>query len=384
MKVLIDALSARQGGGQTYLLNLLNYLPTDIPLQIFLLASKRLALYRPDPRIRRLQIFWPTENPFLRVIWQRIALPQALRNLNVDVFFCPGGVISTKIPANCLTVTMFRNMLPFDQWQRVRYPFGYMRIRNWLLEISMLRSMTTADLVIFISNYARRVIESSAPGSIKQSVVIPHGVGGEFRRNGGPLSRPDWLSHNNYLLYVSTVDIYKAQLEVVRAYAMLRQLRPSTQEKLLLVGPVNNSAYAKHLQLEIERSGLTNWVLMCGSVPYRDLPALYQNALVNIFASESENCPNILLESLAAGRPVLCSSLPPMPEFGGDAPLYFNPRVPEELARKLVSVLDNPARLETLGKRAAYRALEYDWRESADRTWTAIYNLTRLEVQMVN
>ena len=48
------------------------------------------------------------------------------------------------------TVTMFRNMMPFDRQQRQKYPFGWMRMRNWILERTMLRSMLSADLVIFI------------------------------------------------------------------------------------------------------------------------------------------------------------------------------------------------------------------------------------------
>ena len=39
-----------------------------------------------------------------------------------------------------------------------------------------------------------------------------------------------------------------------------------------------------------------------GAIPHDTLPAVYHHALISIFASESENCPNILLESLAASR----------------------------------------------------------------------------------
>jgi glycosyltransferase involved in cell wall biosynthesis len=118
-------------------------------------------------------------------------------------------------------------------------------------------------------------------------------------------------------------------------------------------------------------------------VPYKELAALYQNARVIIFASESENCPNIPLAALAAWRPVLYSSIPPMPEFGGDALLYFDPSYPEALAQLLVSVLNDPARLEVLGERAAHRVFDYEWMESTTRTWNAIRNLAMPEAQTV-
>ena len=116
-------------------------------------------------------------------------------------------------------------------------------------------------------------------------------------------------------------------------------------------------------------------------VPYLELPAVYYHALINIFASESENCPNILLEALAAGRPIVCSDREPMPEFGGDAVLYFDPASPGELARQLMTVLDDAGLQSQLAAKALMRARLYDWRNTAQLTWAA---LAGLKSQRVN
>ena len=42
---------------------------------------------------------------------------------------------------------MFRNMIPFMPNVRQQYPMGLPRLRNWVLEKAMLRSMKQADLV---------------------------------------------------------------------------------------------------------------------------------------------------------------------------------------------------------------------------------------------
>ena len=44
----------------------------------------------------------------------------------------------------------------------------------------------------------------------------------------------------------------------------------------------------------------------------KSLPNLYKNAEINVFLSEIENCPNILLEALSSKKPVLCSNKQPM------------------------------------------------------------------------
>ena len=150
MTIVINAFSARRGGGQTYLLNLLQYLDDCTCMSIIVLAPDSLKLLD-HPAIKRVVVNWPTDNPLLRILWEKFMLPKILVKMNADVLFCPGGLINTRAPKGCKTVTMFRNMIPFDVAVRKKYPLGLMRVRNWLLERSMLSSMTKADLVIFIS-----------------------------------------------------------------------------------------------------------------------------------------------------------------------------------------------------------------------------------------
>jgi glycosyltransferase involved in cell wall biosynthesis len=110
------------------------------------------------------------------------------------------------------------------------------------------------------------------------------------------------------------------------------------------------------------------------------LPYLYQNARINIFASECENCPNILLEMMASGRPVVCSNYPPMPEFGGNAVAYFDPEKPESLANILDILLDSPEQQQTLADSAFEKAKNYRWDDAARQTWQVITALSGKQI----
>jgi len=374
--ILLNALSARQGGGQTYVINLLERLPSEFPVKIFVLAPASLPLPSGQENLKRIPVNWPVENPFARAIWERLFLPNLLKQVGADVLFCPGGIIGCRVPPGCKSVTMFRNMIPFSAVQQRRYRSGYMQMRNAILKRVLLRSMERADLIIFLSNYAKTVIEERVSGKLKQTVTIPHGVSQTFRNSTGstPPSAP-WTPCEGYLLYVSTLDYYKAQLEVVRAYAILKQKR-ATKEKLVLVGP-EYQEYGKKVRRHIKQLGLENDVLIPGAMPYSAMPAIYQNASVNIFASECENCPNILMEALAAGRPVFSSNYPPMPEFAGEAAVYFDPSLPDDLANKLATILDDRDRMRELGEKAVAQSRLYDWASTARTTWQAIGHLAK-------
>ena len=114
---------------------------------------------------------------------------------------------------------------------------------------------------------------------------------------------------------------------------------------------------------------------MPGNKRYGDLPAAHHRSLIGIFASEAENCPNALLEAMAAGKPILCSSRPPMPEFGGKAVWYFDPSSVEDLSGKLLRLLREPATRERLGAAAAEWSRRFDWDQTARATWSALRKL---------
>lgn len=371
MKIVINAYSARQGGGQTYLINLLSHLPEQNPPQIEIFAPRRLRLPE-HPNIRPVHAAWPTENPLLRALWERFWLPRYLKRTGADILFCPGGLVATGVPKGCRVVTMFRNMTPFDERALRRMPWGLQRIRNYMLRGLMLRSMREADLTIFISEYARGVIEALT--SIPRSVTIPHGIAEAFRSKGEALQRPAIVGPEPYLLYVSKIDSYKHHEEVVRGYA---QLSPELRAycRLVLAGETD-SEDAAHLRRTIADLGLGDRVLICGAVNYSELPALYQNAEANLFASSCENCPNILLEALAAGRPVLSSNVAPMPEFGGQEIGYFSPFEPASIAQAMRRVLDEPETAALWANAAREQSAKYNWGLTADETWNAIQRLS--------
>jgi len=313
-------------------------------------------------------------NPLLRTFWEKLVLPGILRDIGADVYFCPGGLMHTRVPKKCRTVTMFRNMIPFDMRVRKLYPPGAQRIRNWLLERAMLASMQRCNQVIFISKHAREIIERLLPDVASRAITIPHGIDDNFRIAGKQIApRPSWLPAGEYLLYVSLFEVYKHQLEVVRGYHLLKSRR-RTPEKLVLAGTLLEPA-ASRVRAEIDRLGLHDDIFLVGNIPYLELPAVYAGAKVNIFASTCENCPNILLEAMGSGRPMLVSDHPPMPEFAGDAAIYYNAESPEDFADKLTPILDDPVCLEHYACLTADRSALYNWRETAERTWNVIREL---------
>jgi glycosyltransferase involved in cell wall biosynthesis len=370
MKIIINAMSARLGGGQTYVRNLLSHLPAQTDLDILVFAPDTLKLPM-DSRIRLGSTNWPTKNPILRALWEYIELPRILATEKAHILFCPGGLITSPVPKGCQTVTTFQNMMPFDLDALARVPLGLQKIRNIIIKQLMLHSMKNASLTIFISNYASDIIKSLI--RVRKSVIIPHGISRAFRTRGENIQRPLWLPKSEYLLYVSRFEVYKHHFEVAAAFAEL-PINLLKRYKLLLVGEVDEVLAARIVDLA-QKKGLEESIKIVGPIAYSDLPAVYHHASVNLFASSCENCPNILLEALGAGRPVLSSNVMPMPEFGGDAVSYFSPTDPKSICDALILVLQDEARSNELATAAALRSADFDLVSSSLKTWHHITSL---------
>jgi glycosyltransferase involved in cell wall biosynthesis len=210
LKILVNGLAARRGGVQTYLINLLRFMPDDATAVVFVLAPDDLPLPVDRQNIKKVSVNWPVDNPFVRAVWERICLPKLVRQLQADLLFCPGGIIGASLPSECKTIAMSRNMLPFDRMQSRKYPLGYMRIRHWILQKVLMKDMLRAGLVIFISEFGRDTIQAYSEQHIENAVVIPHGIDQSFRvGTAEELPRLNWLPSGEYLLYASEVNFHK-------------------------------------------------------------------------------------------------------------------------------------------------------------------------------
>ena len=366
--IVINALSAKRGGGKTYIENFISNIDHQKNPKISLLICKDHGL-NIDPRLITVIYFKKIfRNPFLLYLWEILFLKKYLIQIGAEIYFVPGGLISNSLRnLDIKKVTMFRNMIPFDRKQRNKWPMGYMRLRNQLLNSALSRSMIIADLVIFISKFGQRIILEEEKLKIKRYTIINHGVSDKFRGKSGYFSKQfKELFKEEYIIYPSIIDVYKSQKELVYAYSLLKK-RGIELPNLFLVGQ-EYGKYAKEVRSLIINERLESKIFIIGEVNYQYIPYIYQNSKFIIYASKSENCPNILLESMAASKAIICSSNEPMPEFGKDSVLYFNPNDINDMAEKILLLLQDSNLIKKLETSAFNSSRFYDWKLTTQKT----------------
>jgi glycosyltransferase involved in cell wall biosynthesis len=120
------------------------------------------------------------------------------------------------------------------------------------------------------------------------------------------------------------------------------------------------------LRGRVQRSGaLRERVAFTGSVSEEEKAALLASADAFVQPSLYEGFGMTLLEAMAAGAPVACSSLPAHWEAAGTAALYFDPRDPADMAAVLVRIARNRQLRADLTAAATRQAARYTWKRSA-------------------
>jgi glycosyltransferase involved in cell wall biosynthesis len=184
-------------------------------------------------------------------------------------------------------------------------------------------------------------------------VVIRNGV--DLERFDRP-ARPEWVRHELGLpagapvvAVVSRLIRMKGLEQFLEAAAVVRMRFPST--RFLIVGDTNKDGrdYWSVLTGIVDRLGLNSHLVFAGL--RTDVPALLSGVTVSVMPSLNEALSNVLLESLAAGVPVVATRVGGTPEAVEDGVngLLVPPGDAVALADAICEALANPELAARLG-----------------------------------
>lgn len=164
-------------------------------------------------------------------------------------------------------------------------------------------------------------------------------------------------------------DYFKAAVEVSRRHPSARFLMVG--EKLTAKGP--DMEYKAELQRLSSSLGLDGKLIFTGH--RSDVPQLLAETDVSVLPSHSEGISNSLLESMAAGVPVVATRVGGIPELVDDGVtgLLVPPRDPQQLAGAICRILDDRELHASFSRAARRRVRERFSLERMVRDTEALY-----------
>lgn len=217
---------------------------------------------------------------------------------------------------------------------------------------------------------ARRIVAVSralkdevvALGVQKERVaIVTNGVDGALfcPRPRGPARAELGLAPDGRLVvYVGRLEQSKGVIDLLEAFARVAPAHPDL--RLALVG---DGAAREQCRALADRIGPR--VVLAGARPLAEVPRWMAAADVLTLPSWNEGTPNVILEGLACGRPVVATHVGGIPDLivSPELGVLVPPKSPDALAEALVQVASathDEARIAALGARGG-------WAESAEK-----------------
>ena len=278
-----------------------------------------------------------------------------LRDLNVDLLFCP---FTAPFYADPLIPAV---SVIYDLQYRA-YPQFFTPDEVAQREDSFNAACQKTDHLVAISEFVRTTVIEAGNLSPERVTAVQIGLlhtnkVSENTAAGAALLEKHGLQRGEYILYPANFWQHKNHAMLLTAYNIHRQAYPSSPLKLVCTGAPGPGADA--FCEAARRMGLADRVIYAGFVTSAEYDGLLRSSFALIFPSLYEGFGIPVLEAMSAGVPVMCSDVTSLPEVGGDAVLYFDPRLPKDIAQVLASLYDDPGLRGELIARGKERALEF-------------------------
>jgi glycosyltransferase involved in cell wall biosynthesis len=268
--------------------------------------------------------------PFNGWLAARVLLPHVRRfapDLIFSCFLYPDGYAALKI-GKALSVPVVTQSIGSDI-NRIGDPISALHTRTVLRE---------ADFLVTVSDDLRKKAVSMGASPEKSRAIV----------NGCDLSVfhvRDRLEARQKLridpaaeavVYIGRMDVKKGLRELVEASASLHSERPNLHVYLVGEGPDRPL-----IESVIQGNNAAGYIHVLPACAFDDVAVWMAAADLVTLPSYMEGCPNVVLEALACGRPVVATNVGGIPEIMSDkCGRLVPPREPLALAQALAFVLD--------------------------------------------
>ncbi len=216
-----------------------------------------------------------------------------------------------------------------------------------------------ADEVIVLSQAAYDYFKETYG---RETTIIHNGINRPVRRDAKLITEKYGLEKDGYISLVSRLTAEKGVHYLIDAYNKI-----TTDKKLVIAGDTSDTDdYVRMLK---EKAAGNPSIIFTGFVSGETLDEIYSNAYITVLPSDLEGMSLCLLESLAYRTALVCSDIPENTAVAEDRAAYFEKGNINDLAKKLQTMCDDAAIVESLRDGVDEFILnKYSWQDVAKAT----------------
>src|SRR3989338_5448392 len=301
----------------------------------------------------------PEENKYFRYclingkfLWSQIYLPLYLyRRKNIDVYFSPAHYLPRFCPVP--------QVVTIHDLAYLYYPEDFIKKDLWQLKNWTNFSINQAKRIIAVSKTTKKdIIKNYDVDEDKVSVIyngyekISQKLKVKSQKYNSKVK-----SKEPFILFVGTIQPRKNLEVLIDAFDKFTQT--NKEFKLVIVG--KKGWLYENIFEKVKTMNLEKKVIFTDHVSDSELIWLYKNAFCLVLPSLYEGFGIPVLEAMNFDCPLIASFSSSLPEIGGDASLYFDPKNPDDLLEKLNSLKENKELRQELITKGRQRIKFFSW-----------------------
>ncbi len=314
--------------------------------------------------IKQIVLPQQSKNPLLWKLWYNYKLLAVLKKYKADILITADGVCSlrTKLPQYLLV-----NDLAF-----LSHPEWYSKKYNRFIKTNTSVFLQKAKSIIVFSNVIKEKIQQQYKVDEKKIAVLYPGV----NRNYQPANTEEkevvkekYTEGKEYFLFSGAIHPRSNLINLLKAFSLFKKRQKSNMQLIIASDTVSeDKAFVGSLQLYKFRTEIK----LLENLDQDLLQKITASAYACINTSPLHTDIASLLNAMQCEVPVIAGNLYAAIEQFGEAALYANESVPEDIAEKLMLLYKDENKRNDLIKKGVQQSAKFNPDATAIQLWQNI------------
>lgn len=217
-----------------------------------------------------------------------------------------------------------------------------------------------AKSIVANSEGLRELADKTAVRYGMKVSMIPNGVDREVFKP----RTDDAQNSTTRILFVGRLTLQKGVMYIIDAINKILKERSDLKGNIVC-DIIGDGPLRASLEDKVSELNLNDVIIFRGWVAREKLPSFYQNADVFMLPSSDEGMPNVVLEAMASGLPIITTLVHGSAELVGDGENGMLVTDRTNLVPPMLDFLDNREKWQEMGRASLERSKKFDWAKIA-------------------
>jgi len=296
----------------------------------------------------------------IQIFYDLFRLEREIKKLNPDIIHLQSTIPTFSLFGIFLS-KRFPVLITLHGYFKEEYKMhtGIEKIYNRILSVPLeKKALSKIPNIIVVCPQIMNMIKNYTQSKI---FIVPNGINLKYIEKIQPIKKYD----DPAIFYMGLLNRRKGVHDLIQALTIVKNKVQNVKLYIAGTGPYINKLKQLVTALDLEKD-----VIFLGFITEEEKFAYMKSIDIFVLPSYWESFPIVLLEAMACGKPIVTTDIAgnPFAVTDGVNGYLVKPGDWQQLAEKLIYMLNNKRLISIMGEESKKRSLDFDWANIAQQT----------------